>query len=459
MKIKRKIVILIAGALVLAGAVVWFARRPSPFALQRTSEAKATYYCPMHPTYTSDRPGDCPICNMKLVKREPEASPQSTVHSPQKEQKTAKDICYLHNCPKVHEGKPCPMTVVAKEGESVVCPICGTHVANGKGGVRKVLYWTDPMIPGYKSDQPGKSPMGMDLAPVYEEEVASVGAGEAPPGYAPVLVSPQKQQLIGITTGVVERRVLIKTIRTVGTVAHDPELYQAQAEYLQALRTLKDAQASANAEVVAQTTRLVEASQLRLRHLGLSGELVQELSGLDGPEHGLLVNAPGEPVWVYAQVYEYELPLLAVGQAVDVEATARPGKTFAGVIRSIDPRVDPMTRTTRIRVRVDDPEGRLSPEMYVNVSLRIDAGERLAVPEEAVFDTGTRRIVFVDKGEGLFEPRDVTVGVKAEGFVEIIDGGAEGEHVVTSGNFLIDSESRLKAALEGASAEGHQHGQ
>jgi multidrug efflux pump subunit AcrA (membrane-fusion protein) len=398
---------------------------------------------------------------MKLVKKEQKQTSdiRRQTSDKTKQTSTAKDICYLHNCPKVHDGRPCPMTVIAKEGESVICPICGTHVADGKGGSRKVLYWTDPMIPGFKSDKPGKSPMGMDLVPVYETPEGAEGI-EAPAGYAPVLVSPQKQQLIGITTAVAQRHPLITTIRAVGTVAHDPELYQTQAEYLQALRTLMEAQASGNAEVVSQTTRLVEASQLRLRHLGLSDELVQELAGLDAPEHGLLVTTPGEPVWVYAQVYEYERPLLAVGQAAHVEATALPGTVFAGVIRSIDPRVDPMTRTTRIRVRVEDPEGRLSPEMYVNASLRIDAGERLAVPEEAVFDTGTRRIVFVDKGQGLFEPRDVTVGVKAEGFSEITSGVAEGERVVTSGNFLVDSESRLKAALEGmGSGGGHQHGQ
>ena len=160
------------------------------------------YYCPMHPTYTSDRSGDCPICNMRLVKKE--TSGQRSVVSGQQQPTSQKDICYLHNCPMVREGRPCPMLVVAKEGEPVTCPICGTHVAEAAEApkAKKILYWTDPMIPGYKSDKPGKSPMGMDLVPVYEEAGGAQAAGgaEAPEGYAAILVTPRKQQLIGVKT-------------------------------------------------------------------------------------------------------------------------------------------------------------------------------------------------------------------------------------------------------------------
>src|SRR3989338_11519372 len=132
------------------------------------------YYCPMHPTYTSDRPGTCPICNMNLVKKE------ITPEMPEAQQvdKHLRDICIMHNCHKSHDGKPCPMMVLAKEGEKVTCPICGTHVAGIPGGEKekKILFWTDPMIPGYKADKPGKSPMGMDLIPVYEEETVAQSA-------------------------------------------------------------------------------------------------------------------------------------------------------------------------------------------------------------------------------------------------------------------------------------------
>ncbi|HBQ38531.1 MAG TPA: hypothetical protein DD714_06025 [Candidatus Omnitrophica bacterium] len=444
------------GLLVLLGAVT-FVIRHSPLVI-RQSMRKAVYYCPMHPTYTSDRPGDCPICNMKLVKREPEQAPSN--NSQAVAQRT-KDICYLHNCPKVHEGRPCPMTVIAKEGESVVCPICGTHVSDGKGGARKVLYWTDPMIPGYKSDKPGKSPMGMDLIPVYEERrVSGEASATAPEGYATILVTPQKRQFIGVTTAPAERRTIRKIIRTVGRIANDPELYQAQQEYLQALRAVEQAKTTgASPEITERAQRLVDASHLRLRRMGLSHELIEEIATWEGPDQSLILADSSGRVWLYAPIYEFELPLVKLGQTVTIEVPAIPGMKLDGAIKSIDPVLDPATRSARIRAILTDPQNILKPEMFVNASIAVAAGERLAVPEEAVFDTGTKQVIFVDKGEGLFEPRDVTVGVKAEGYYEVTSGVAEGEIVVTSGNFLIDSESRLKAALQGMSGGEHQHGQ
>ena len=173
------------------------------------------------------------------------------------------------------------MTVVAKPGEPVTCPICGTHVAEAAAHPQshKILYWTDPMLPGYKADGPGKSPMGMDLVPVYEEEAgAGVREVTAPVGYAPVLLTPQKQQLIGVKTALVQRRRIIKTIRATGTIAHDPELYQAQAEYLQASQAMTQAEQSGSADAIEQTKRLVASSRIRLRHLGLSDTLIQEIA-------------------------------------------------------------------------------------------------------------------------------------------------------------------------------------
>ena len=428
----------------------------------RPAAVTSTYYCPMHPSYTSDRPGDCPICNMRLIHREGpgEGAPRQAQASQQK------DLCYLHNCPMAHNGTPCPMLVVAKAGERVICPICGTHVTEAPTTApsRKLLYWTDPMIPGYTSDRPGKSPMGMDLVPVYAED-AGGGTGAAatsPTGYAPVLLTPQKQQRIGVRTEAIQRRHLTKTIRAAGTIAHDPELYQAQAEYIQARRTLEQATSHASPEAVAQAQRLIESTHIRLKHLGLSDEMIQEIAGWQQPEHSLLFAHPGEPVWVYAQVYEYELPLIRIGQEMIVETPSIPGERFRGTLRAIDQMVDPMTRTTRLRAQVTDPQGRLKPDLYVNAEIEVDLGEGLAVSREAVFSTGTQQIVFVDKGQGLFEPRQVVLGASADGDLEVTRGVAEGERVVTSGNFLIDSESRLKAALQSLSGteepQGHRHG-
>ena len=449
----------IAGVLLLGAVVVAVTQRSHHMA-----EARATYYCPMHPGIVKDRPGDCPICYMKLVKWE--EAPSSAVPQQQPVQQM-KDICYMHNCPMVKPGQPCPMLVMAKAGEKVTCPICGTHVADAApaqpGGVaagnKTILYWTDPMIPGYTSDKPGKSPMGMDLIPVYEENgIPAASTAAAPEGYAPILVTPQKRQFIGVTTAPVQRRSMTNTIRTVGEIAHDPELFQAEQEYLGALKAFKQAQTGTIPEVTERAQRLVESSRLHLRHLGLSEKLIEEVATQTEPDHRLLLGDTRQ-LWVYAPIYEYELPLVREGQIATVDAGMLPGRVFTGTVQSIDPILDHMTRTARVRFLVENSDHLLKPAMYVNVSIVVEVGEVLAVPEEAIFVTGTKFIAFVDKGQGLFEPRDVIVGVKADGYYEVKAGVVEGELVVTSGNFLIDSESRLKAALQDMSGGGHQHGQ
>ena len=456
MRIQKKFLVLgVIVLLIAGGAVIMEGKAGSPHRAGGPARTRDVYYCPMHPTYTSDRPGDCPICNMKLVKKE-----NSAAMSPQKQvAQQLRDICIMHNCAQVHGGKSCPMLVVGKEGESIDCPICGKHIIEG-GKVKKVLYWTDPMIPGYKSDKPGQSPMGMDLVPVYEEETGAQSA-QTPQGYAQIILSPQKQQLIGIKTATVGKKNLVKTIRTVGTIAHDPELYQAQTEYIQAIQAYERAKQSDIPEIVDQSRRFVESTRIRLRHMGLNDDLISEIATWKEAERSLLFTTPGEPVWMYAPVYEYELPLIRVGQEIRAEVPSVSNETFSGTIRAVDSMVDQATRTTRIRAQLKDPQGRLRPDMYVNVSVAVDLGETLGIPEGAVFDTGTKKIAFVDKGQGVLEPRDITVGAKADGYYELKSGVQEGDVVVTSGNFLIDSESRLKAALEGMSGpgEGHPHGQ
>ncbi len=476
MNARRKVILIIGITLAALGtSAVLSARRAG----ERTFASRhAVYYCPMHPSYTSDRPGDCPICNMRLVKREADAASGATP-AVRHEQKTAKDVCYLHQCPMAQQGKPCPMLVVAKEGEAVTCPVCGTHIAapeapasstlrraqgrpehNRGAAGKRIVYWTDPMLPGYKSDTPGRSPMGMELVPVYESEESASGAGPAPEGYATVLVTPYKQQLIGVRTAPVARRALTKTIRTVGRVAYDPELYQTEQEYLQSLSGWLEALSiQADPQVVQRAQQLVESSRTRLRLLGLGEEMIQDLSAKSGPDRSLLLADGSGEVWVYASVYEFELPRISVGQTAMLELPAAPGAAFTGTVRAIDSVLDAATRSARVRVRVKDPDGALKPEMFVNVSIAVPLGETLAVPAEAVFNTGTKQIVFVAKGQGMFEPRDVTLGANADGSVEVIAGVVEGEPVVTSGNFLIDSESRLKGALQGMSPDEQDHAQ
>jgi len=368
------------------------------------------YYCPMHPFYTSNKPGNCPICNMKLVKRE-----------------TA--------------------SVTEKD-----------HTAAGetKNTEKKILYWTDTMIPGYKAPGPGKSPMGMDLTPVYEQAKSE---GEVVEGHVSISLDSAKQHLIGIKTQKVSMHELTKAIRASGTVAHDMELYQTEAEYLQAFAAFNNARSSNIPEVIEQAKEVVTTVQMRLIHMGLNDELIKELEQKNELDHSLLLGGTG-PIWVYAYIYQYELPYIDVGTPVKVRVPSFTQETFDGTVRAMDPMVDATTRTVRVRILVKDAKGMLKPDMYVDVQMDVDLGRVLAVPQEAVFHTGTKDIVFVDKGNGILQPREVILGTEAEGFFEIKSGLIQDEMVVTSGNFLIDSESRLKAAIEGMSDSGGDiHGQ
>ncbi|MCM8812171.1 MAG: efflux RND transporter periplasmic adaptor subunit [Candidatus Omnitrophica bacterium] len=373
--------------------------------------AKEEYYCPMHPGFVSDKPGDCPVCYMKLVKRKEGSSSAQAGRS-------SEEICVLHNCAKLHEGRPCAMMVIAAPGEKVVCPVCGTYVVSEQGTVSS---W----------------------------------------GYSAVLLSPQKRQMIGLKTAPVVKRAMTKTIRTVGQIAYDPRLYQAQQEYLQALKA--STERTAPPAVIEQSRRLVEAARVRLRTLGLGEDFIKEMEKWEGPDETLLLTGENGQVWLYAPVYEFELPLVHAGQRVSVEVPSVPGKTLEGIVRSVDPILDPMTRTARVRAVLTDPQRFLRPGFYVNAFLTADIGEVLGIPEEAVLETGARRIVFVDKGQGVLEPRQLNLGFKADGFYEVKSGLAEGELVVTGGNFLLDSESRLKAVLQGMTDGGegdqHRHGQ
>ena len=349
------VLLLVAAAAVLTAA--YPRRHPSGHVGHLMSAQKGLYYCPMHPSYTSDKPGDCPICNMRLVKRE------------------------------------------------------------GPGAV----------------------------------------SASALEGYAAVRLSPQKRQMIGIAAEPAQKRKMVRTLRAAGRIAYDPDLYQAQQEYLQALRSTEKAK-TMNGEMAERSRQLMESARLRLRILGMGDAAIDSMAGWQGPDRRLLVADEEGRVWLYASLYEYELPWIRVGQKIRVESQALPGQSFEGTVDSIDSILDPQTRTVRARAVLQDPKKFLKPEMYVDAFLESDLGERLAVPEEAVFDTGTRQILFVDKGDGLLEPREVISGARADGYVEIQKGISEGENVVTRGNFLIDSESRLKSALEGAGT-GHVHGQ
>jgi Cu(I)/Ag(I) efflux system membrane fusion protein len=163
-------------------------------------------------------------------------------------------------------------------------------------------------------------------------------------------------------------------------------------------------------------------------------------------------------VWLYADIYEYELPLIRLGEQASIQLSYLPGENFTGKAIYIYPSLNPETRTAKVRFEFPNPHGKLKPEMYANVEIRIQLGRKLAVPEGAIIDTGIRQLAIIDKGNGYFEPREVKVGAKVDNYYEVIKGLKAGEKVVTSANFLIDSESKLKEAMGGMAMPGMEHG-
>jgi membrane fusion protein, copper/silver efflux system len=160
-------------------------------------------------------------------------------------------------------------------------------------------------------------------------------------------------------------------------------------------------------------------------------------------------------VWLIADIYEYELPFVRLGQQASFQLSYLPGETFTGKAIYIYPSLNPETRTVKVRYEFPNPHGRLKPEMYANVEIKVRLGQKMTVPEGAVINTGIRQMVIVDRGSGYFEPREIRVGSKVDDYYEVIKGLKAGERVVTSANFLIDSESKLKEAVGGMAGMEH----
>ncbi len=397
---------------------------------------KDIYYCPMHPGFTSDRPGDCAICGMKLVKKE-------IAQKIEAQTKTPKEICLLHNCPMTN-------CLMQASGDVKDCPLCGAHLAKE----RKILYYRNPMNPQATSPVPMKDSMGMDYVPVYEEASGEVSG---------INISLERQQMIGVKKEEVKKRRLEHTILTVGKVAYDPALYVAQQEYLQALKVKEKINESALPLIREQTESLVEASKKKLILLGMNEENIGALEQEGKPQENLYLPLKENIVWVYLTIYEYEIGLIKEGQNVEIEAVAFPGEVFKGKVMAITPVLDSMTRSIQVRAEVENQEHKLKPDMFVNARIGVDLGEKIAVSEEAVINTGKRTIVVVTNGNGNFFSKEVILGQKAEDFYEVLAGLNEGDIVITSGNFLIDSESRLQSAISTSTSlsagDEHKHGQ
>lgn len=399
---KKNLVIIILSVIVavfLIALLAIFIRNiflnPQTGGVSSEQPAGALYYCPMHPNFTSDKPGSCSICGMTLVKKEAEY----------------------------------------RQGHTT--------------GKKKLLYYRNPMNPEVTSSAPMKDSMGMDYVPVYDEEAGGQEAG--------IYISPNKQQLIGVTKDKIEKRHLTHQIITVGEIAYDPDLYVAQEEYLQALKTANATKINVSTSVSGQTNSLLEASEKKLLLLGMNKAQIEELAKQGVAQENLYLPTDSNSVWAYMTIYEYEIGLISQGIPVEVEAVAYPGEMFKGKIQAITPVLDAQTRSLRVRAEIDNLEHKLKPQMFVNAKINIDLGEKLAVPEPAVLDTGERKIVYVVNQDDNFQQREIILGQKAQGYFEVLEGLKDGEVVVTSGNFLVDSESKLKGAPQ--DSPSHKHGQ
>jgi Cu(I)/Ag(I) efflux system membrane fusion protein len=266
---------------------------------------------------------------------------------------------------------------------------------------------------------------------------------------------------------------------------YSPELVSTQEEYLIALRAKKDLAKSPFPEVVGSGQSLAESAKRRLKLWDITDDQIRILEETGEPKKTMTLYSPFggfvlekaafkgmnvmpgmalfkladlSVVWVLADIYEYELPFIRLGQQASVQLSYIPGETFTGKAIYIYPALNPETRTAKVRFELPNPHGKLKPEMYANVEVKVRLGQKVAVPEGAIIDTGVRQMAIIDKGNGYFEPREVKVGAKVDNYYEVIKGLKAGERVVTSANFLIDSESKLKEAMAGmAGMPGMEH--
>ena len=436
--------VLLAG--VFAGGYIMRAtRNPAAAANGR----RVLYYVdPMHPAYRSDKPGVAPDCGMTLE----------------------------------------PVYADDAEGTS------------GTSGRREILYYRDPQQLDYKADKPGLNPEnGNTLEPVYAAPVVN----DVPPGA--IRISPERQQVIGVKFATVETGPATRAIRTVGKVTVDetrvghvhtridgwidkvfvnftgdivkkgepmltiysPEMLASQEELLLAARA-RDVMPS-----------LLDAARRRLQLWDLSDEQIQQVMQTGQPIRSIAVNAPMggyvternafpnqkvtpdsdlytitdlSRVWIMADVFEADITSIKPGDPAYVIFVNGGAPSIAARVNYIQPQVDPATRTLKVRLDAVNPGMRMRPEMFVNVEFGVRSRPQLTVPADAVLDTGDRQTVFVDLQNGYLQPRQVVVGERLGDRVTITSGVSAGERVVSSGTFLIDSESQLKAAAGGMGA-------
>ncbi len=437
-------------------------RPSSPDARHPASDEPSTWYtCGMHPEVVQDHPGDCPKCGMKLQ----------------------------------------PMSQDRAVAMGLAEPEAGNAGLRKKG---KIVYWKSSMIPGEVHEEPGKDSMGMDLVPVYADEVSPASS---------IRIDPVTEQNMGVRLDKVVIGPLTKTVRTVGFVDYDetrlatvntktdgwvekltvdqtgaqvhkgdplfelysPELFSAQEEYLAALDSTRGGPGSLIARSTSDAEGLSRDARTRLEYFDVSPEQIRELERTRRLRKTLTVRAPftgivtgksvvaGQrvmagkelfriadlsTVWVIAKVYEQDLPFVKLGQEAFMTLSYVPGKTFRGRVTYVYPYVEAKTREISVRMEFHNPGYELKPGMYATVTLSSEvASDATLVPDVAVIDTGLRSVVFTMPEPGRFEAREVKTGLRTENnYLQVLSGLAPGETVVVSGQFLLDSESRLREA-------------
>jgi Cu(I)/Ag(I) efflux system membrane fusion protein len=390
----------------------------------------------------------------------------------------------------------------ASDGMDYV-PVYGESSASGRE--RKIAYYKDPMHPWYTSDKPGKAPdCGMDLVPVYENEADAIGVRIDPVtiqdmGVQVATVERRKLEKTIRTTGVVsydERKLYSVNAKITGWVEklyvdytgmvvhkgqplmelYSPELVTTQQEYLQALRYRKEMQSSSLGEARQGADELVQSARRRLLYWDIPETEIAALEQRGTPKKTMTIYSPADgvviekavqqgqniaagielfriadlsTVWIMADIYQYELPWVKRGQTADVELSYLPGKNFEGKITYVYPYLNEATKTAKVRIEITNTSTfELKPDMYATVKIVSPvAVNAIAVPDQAVIRSGERNIVVVALGGGYFDPRTVTLGVMADGYDQVLHGIKDGEKIVVSSQFLIDSESSLKAAI------------
>ncbi len=439
-----------------------------PFALVSCSKqgaggkpADVDYYtCSMHPSVKKQNPTDkCPICSMDLVPVKKKGSASSDKSG---EKMGIESSEHAH----MHEGQ--------KGGMPNMPGMAGTEGMRGAGSVKEEAKEGEPSefsVPVARQQQIGVTYATIEKRP-FTHTVRTVG-----------MVAYDKQRHWDYVTrvegyvknlSVFSRGELVEKDAPLLSI-YSPDLLTTQNEFVDVLKTRDEARAKNQQAVLDSSEHLVESARQRLRLWNITDEQIADLEKTRKPQETLTLHSPFKGVvqdlgvdqgrrvmmgdhlvdiadlsvvWVWAQFYQDELPMLKKGLPITITTSSYPGEKFNGKISVVDPFINDATRTGRVRIDVENPDFKLRPDMYVDIELTMDMGEGVAVPFSAVLPTGKHNIVFVDKGEGKLEPRFIELGRKYGDFYEVKSGLNETERVVTSANFLIDAEAKVQGALK-----------